>query len=126
MWAGVLFVLVIAAFFLGGNIYNFLWRKRLNKLMSYLSQHHPNLYAKIKPTRILGFYPDGAFRASMRFVHNHESLDDPGAEELLADYAYWSDPIKAVVFLLVPIFVVAIFATVVTFLYVVFFVIGKQ
>ena len=94
--------------------------------MPYLSQYHPELYSQIKPTRILGFYPNGAFRASMRFAHDHEPLDDPVAEELLADYAYWSDPVKAVVFMLVPIFVVAILAAIATFFYAVFFVIGKQ
>ena len=55
--------------------------------MSYLKQHHPEIYEQIRIKPNFGpFYSGNVYKASIDYAKNHERLDDPIAERLLADY----------------------------------------
>jgi hypothetical protein len=78
-------------FSIGVMIYIIIHRSKYNKLMSHLQQHHPEIYEQTRIKPILGpFYGVGAYQTSMNYAKNHTLLDDPIAEELLADYAEFS------------------------------------
>ncbi|MFN8446807.1 MAG: hypothetical protein U0175_38795 [Caldilineaceae bacterium] len=83
----IIFSLIIV----GVTIYNEVFRRKYNKLMAYLRQHHPEIYEQIRIKPVFGpFYARGAYRTSINYAKNHLPLDDIVAEELLADYAKFS------------------------------------
>lgn len=64
-------------------------RKMYDELMAYMRDRHPEVAQQIgrKP---LGDFLTRAYSPSVRYAREHEPLDDPEAEELLADYARFS------------------------------------
>ena len=85
-----LFIWVIWVLF--STYYNHLHRQKYYELIAYLRHHEPEVATRIELKPILGFlYPRGGFRPSIKYARDHEPLDDPVAEELLADYARLSE-----------------------------------
>jgi len=83
----IIFVFII----IGITIYNEIHRSKYNKLMAHLEQHHPDIYEKIRIKPVFGpFYAKGAYKTSLDYARSHEPLNDPIAEELLADYGEFS------------------------------------
>ena len=59
--------------------------------MAYLEQHYPDIYEDIRIKPVWGsLYANGAFKKSIDYARNHEPLNDPTAETLLADYGEFS------------------------------------
>lgn len=92
MWGCIGFALIWVLFILIATYYNHLHRQKYEDLIAYLNYHHPDVASRIEIKPLLGFlYPSrGAFTPSIRYARKHEPLDDPVAEELLAEYARFS------------------------------------
>ena len=93
----ILIIIIIVIAIAINIIYNLAHRMKYEKLMIHLEQHHPEIYedTRVKPVAETIFGPlysrNGAYKQSIEYARNHEPLDDPIAEELLADYAEISD-----------------------------------
>lgn len=85
------------------TIMNVIYRNKYNELMQHLEAHHPQIHEEIRIKPVRGrFYGKNAYRKSLDYAYRHDPLDDPVAEELLADYAnhHRKTAVVAVVFLL--------------------------
>ncbi|MEM7127427.1 MAG: hypothetical protein AAF702_13935 [Chloroflexota bacterium] len=69
---------------------------KYSNLIFYLKQNHPEIYEEVRIKTIWGgFYKKyGTFAHIRDFALNHTVIDDPKAEELLADYANFSKKIS--------------------------------
>ncbi len=89
-------VLLFVIWLIVAMYYNFLHREKYTALLKYFQQYHPGIYEKIKLKPVLGIFyrQPGAYQASIDFAANHEPLNDPVAEEMLADYAQFNKQMK--------------------------------
>lgn len=69
-------------------IMNMIHKIKYDKLMQHLEAYHPEIYEEIRIKPVWGpFYAKNAYKKSLDYANHHDPLDDPVAEELLADYA---------------------------------------
>ncbi|HYW18629.1 MAG TPA: hypothetical protein VE956_04815 [Nodularia sp. (in: cyanobacteria)] len=67
---------------------NAIYLKRCNKLMSYFERFYPEIYEqiRIKPNFGILYSKGNKYKPLIDFAKDHEPLNDPKAEKMLADF----------------------------------------